>query len=97
MKKNLFLIVAILGVSLAYGQEKKDLNSPQFKNFKYFEQAPKASFEFKSVEAPPIKGPVAKNNPLASKDEGEESLVVSRQFYRDLKGPRAKNLKPWKD
>ncbi|MFY0688542.1 MAG: hypothetical protein JXQ90_15305 [Cyclobacteriaceae bacterium] len=97
MKRYSLLLIAIyFGASMVVAQSRNSLKGPAAKNYKpwKYEQVDKAVY---TVDKEDVKGAAAKNQ-RAGNQELDTSILIPVVFNnpkQGLKGPMAKNYKPW--
>lgn len=95
MKKLAVTIILFATSGILYGQNSKDLKGPKFKNRKPW-KVEKTSILKSNTVPQTLKSYNAKNTePWENRDDGVHKEVISVN-RGNIKGPKAKNMKPWK-
>ncbi len=99
MKRLLFLSILILSGSSIFAQSSKRKTGPKAKNTKVWEQKKAATIlTVNSYKKQDLTAPELKNQKIWSKQKKDTKIIVQRDLRRkNLKGPEAKNFKPWKN
>lgn len=99
MKKLIFTLSAIFFVcTVNQAQSKNDLKGPKAKNYKVWQDDSPSTTVYTSSNQITPKGPEAKNQNAWEKTTSDKNKVAIVRDSRknSLKGPAAKNFKPWK-